>query len=177
MDEEPPMIMHEPVQTTAKQDIQIVATIEDVTEVKNATLHYRVKGNKLFENVKMKKVEGNIYIGVIPADEVSLAGMEYYIEATDSNNNIATDGSQEVVYPIMVEGTQVEKKPETAEKPIYKKWWFWTLAAAATVGGAVALGGGGGGSGGSSSGGSPGSGSSGGSGGGGGSDGRIDVSW
>jgi hypothetical protein len=170
-DEEPPTIMHAPIQTSGKQDVQIQATIEDSTGVKGATLHYRVKGNESFENVKMKKVEGSTYLGVIPEDKVSFAGMEYYIEASDSNDNIGTDGSKETVYAVLVEGAPVEKNMETAENPIYKKWWFWALAAAAAGGAAALSGGSGGGGGGSSdnssggtSGGSGGSSSSGGTG-------------
>lgn len=93
-DEEPPTIDHTPI-TNAIEDnpITIEAIIYDKSQVQEAMLYYRKTEDISFQSIKMKETFiGNStgYVGTIPADYVTIEGVEYYIEATDGANN-ATD--------------------------------------------------------------------------------------
>lgn len=87
IDTEKPVITHEPVlKGNISEDLKISASITDNKEVKLAKVYYRVKGQIEFKSVDMTNSE-TIYTGVIPKEELSKEGMEYYIEASDGANN------------------------------------------------------------------------------------------
>ncbi|HAZ36661.1 MAG TPA: DNA-binding protein [Clostridiaceae bacterium] len=89
IDTEKPVITHDPVlKGNISENLKISATITDNKEVKLAKVYYRVKGQTEFKSVDMTNSE-TIYTGVIPKEELSKEGMEYYIEASDGSNNIS----------------------------------------------------------------------------------------
>jgi hypothetical protein len=86
LDTVPPSISHTPPTSgVADEPITIEATITDNVEVKSATLFYRKTGESDWLSVSMVQ-DGDSYSVEIPASVVTMAGIQYYIEATDEVN-------------------------------------------------------------------------------------------
>lgn len=80
----------------------ISATITDAEDgVQGATLNYRKTGNSQYVSIAMIK-EGGTYSATIPAVQVSLAGIEYYISATDGNNSATDPADQNQPHSIAI---------------------------------------------------------------------------
>jgi MYXO-CTERM domain-containing protein len=86
----PPAISHTPIGNSqiAGQPVDITADITDGGGVTAASVYYRVTGGGAYTPVSMAKISGNTWQGQIPASAVTTAGVEYYIRATDANNNV-----------------------------------------------------------------------------------------
>lgn len=82
MDTMAPNIYHSPVRTAyTGQKLIISATITDNLQISSATLYYRVVGGE-WKSYAMYN-NNSRYYGIIGADNISLAGLEYYIDAFD----------------------------------------------------------------------------------------------
>lgn len=84
-----PVISHTAVTNgNIHQDLEINAEITDNRQIASVKLYYRVKGSSEYSVIDMS-ASNNVYSAVIPKAELSVSGIEYYIEASDGIN-IAT---------------------------------------------------------------------------------------
>lgn len=82
MDTMAPNIYHSPVRTAyTGQKLIISATITDNLQITSATLYYRTVGGE-WKSYKMYN-NNSRYYGIVGADNLSLDGLEYYIDAFD----------------------------------------------------------------------------------------------
>lgn len=82
-----PVINHTPIEKSyIGEDLNISAMVTDNVKVEKVTLSYKVVGTDALKIVEMAKGEGDVYSLTIPKAELTLAGMEYCIEATDGKN-------------------------------------------------------------------------------------------
>jgi hypothetical protein len=72
----------------AGQDISIETTITDNVNVAEATLHYREGGSTLYSTLTMTQA-GDVFSENIPGSVVGSKGVDYYISASDVNNNVS----------------------------------------------------------------------------------------
>ena len=96
-----PNIYHTPVyQTYTENNLIINCTISDNIGIQSATLYYRTTGSTEYKAVNMTKLNDR-YSAKINANEITTAGIEYYIEASDGVNTI-TKGSAADPYQVIV---------------------------------------------------------------------------
>ena len=81
-------------------NLNINCIIRDNVKVDYAKLYYRVKGSDDYKYVDRINANDK-YSGIIPAQELSLNGMEYYIETSDGTN-IITLGTKEDPYQVTI---------------------------------------------------------------------------
>jgi hypothetical protein len=80
-----PRITHAPLSSALDNvPLYISATITCETPPFDATLHYRTAGAQDWLSLPMTQVSGDVYGASIPVGDLSLAGIEYYITATDA---------------------------------------------------------------------------------------------
>ena len=97
-----PNIYHTPVHTAyTGSNLVIGATVTDNLALNSVTLFYRITGETDYRTAEMTAVNSK-YTGLIPAEQVTLAGLEYYIEAFDGIN-YTRRGSAEEPYVITVQ--------------------------------------------------------------------------
>ncbi|MDA8405218.1 MAG: PKD domain-containing protein [Desulfobacteraceae bacterium] len=105
----PPVINHTPV-TTWQENLAIPISAE-VTDpdagdsISRVSLFYRIAGSNpdaTYASVDMTNTSGNGYGGVIPANMVTLAGVQYYLAAWDARGGQAENGSAAVPHFIQV---------------------------------------------------------------------------
>ncbi len=95
----PPVIIHTPVtQWQENQAIPITAKVTDPDEGDNidwVVLSYRIPGADTYISFHITNTGANVYTATIPADQVTLAGLEYYIAAwdLDTGDGYAESGS------------------------------------------------------------------------------------
>ena len=78
-----PSIYHSPVANAfTGSNLVITATVTDNLSIAYANLIYRVTGTDTWKTVRMNKLNDK-YSAIIPAADITLAGIEYYIEAFD----------------------------------------------------------------------------------------------
>ena len=97
-----PNIYHSPVyHAFTESKLMISATVTDNVAVDTVTLYYRTKGES---NWKSKRMTNNNdkYSAAIGVQEVTTAGIEYYIDAFDGNNH-TYKGTAEEPYVIEVQ--------------------------------------------------------------------------
>jgi len=99
---EPPQIGHSTPQTVLPgKDLMVTATAADNTNSLAAVkLFYRQKGQITYSELAMSRASGDTYSATIPGGQVSTAGLEYYIEATDDQGVTNTEGTAD--YPLTV---------------------------------------------------------------------------
>ena len=96
-----PAISHTPVnQGYLGTNLNINCIIRDNVRVDYAKLYYRVKGSEEYKYVDRTNANDK-YSGIIPAKELSLSGMEYYIETSDGTNAI-TLGTKKNPYQVTI---------------------------------------------------------------------------
>ena len=101
MDTVAPNMYHTPVnQGYMNNNLVITCTASDNVAISNVTLYYRVVGETTWKTLTMVK-QSDKYSATIFGSELDLAGMEYYIVATDGRNTI-NKGSAEVPYTVVV---------------------------------------------------------------------------
>ncbi|MCK6546037.1 right-handed parallel beta-helix repeat-containing protein [Myxococcota bacterium] len=85
-DATPPVITHTPIANgqQASTAVVITANVTDATGVASATLYHRATGTGAFASLPMSAIGGGNYSATIPAGAVTVAGVEYYVSATDS---------------------------------------------------------------------------------------------
>jgi MYXO-CTERM domain-containing protein len=84
-DASPPSIVHTPIANgqQASTAVVITANITDASGVASATLYYRATGAGAFASLPMT-ASGGDYSATIPSAAVTVAGVDYYLSATDS---------------------------------------------------------------------------------------------
>ncbi len=96
-----PNIYHTPVnQGYAQNNLVISCTAGDNIGVTNVTLYYRTTGESAWKILPMSKMNDK-YSATIFGSDITLAGLEYYIVATDGYNTIEK-GSAETPYTVLV---------------------------------------------------------------------------
>lgn len=100
MDTMAPNIYHSPVRTAyTGKNLVISATITDNLQITSATLYYRVVGGE-WKTYKMYN-NNSRYYGIVGAESISLAGLEYYIDAFDGITH-TYNGTAEKPYLVTV---------------------------------------------------------------------------
>ena len=116
-DETAPTITHTPV-TTANLalDLTISAEITDNRSISNASLYYRTTGETTYTSAAMSAAE-NTYSAVIPKAALSIAGLEYYIEATDGTNTARLPETAPTNYSVAVSDDDIFGPTITSVEP------------------------------------------------------------
>jgi hypothetical protein len=138
----------------AGEDHPIRVTVTDNVAIKSVILFYRGIGNNEYQAKTMHKVAGSDdYAVTINAEQISVDGLEYYIQATDTAGNTLLHGysfspvtvtiSSPAADTALTALTKPEPKPKLEKEKSYK--WLWVGLGVLAVGAAVAGGGGGGG--------------------------------
>lgn len=97
-----PDLYHSPVYNAfTGTNLVISATVTDNLSVTKASLYFRTVGETQWKTAIMNKLNDK-YSAIIPADQITTAGLEYYIEATDGIN-VTRKGSAEDPYVITVQ--------------------------------------------------------------------------
>lgn len=97
-----PDLYHSPVYNAfTGTNLVISATVTDNLSVSKASLYFRTVGETQWKTAIMNKLNDK-YSAIIPADQITTAGLEYYIEATDGIN-VTRKGSAEDPYVITVQ--------------------------------------------------------------------------
>ena len=97
-----PDLYHSPVYNAfTGANLVISATVTDNLSVTNALVYYRTVGQTEWKTAVMNKLNDK-YSAIIPADQITTEGLEYYIEASDGIN-VTRKGSAEDPYVITVQ--------------------------------------------------------------------------
>ena len=97
-----PNIYHSPVANAfTGSNLVLSATITDNLNIAYANLYYRIAGTGEWYTIRMNKLNDK-YSAIIPAQHVTLDGIEYYIEAFDGVS-FTYKGSQTAPYAIAVQ--------------------------------------------------------------------------
>ncbi|HGJ65804.1 TPA: hypothetical protein ENS27_10485, partial [bacterium] len=85
IDATPPIISIIPIgdKQEAMKSVNVSAVVKDNKNVADVYLYYRKKGTVEYTKVKMIKLPGDWYSAEIPAMEITSAGIEYYLQASD----------------------------------------------------------------------------------------------
>ncbi len=96
-----PNVYHTPVnQGYLNNNLVISCTASDNVAISSVTLYYRTAGTDVWKTLTMSKVNDK-YSATVFGSELELAGLEYYIVATDGRN-IIEKGSAETPYTVVV---------------------------------------------------------------------------
>ena len=97
-----PNIYHSPaVNAVTGSNLVLSATITDNLNIAYANLYYRMAGTDSWNTIRMNKLNDK-YSAIVPAQYITLAGVEYYIEAFDGVS-YTYKGSEEDPYVIAVQ--------------------------------------------------------------------------
>ncbi len=100
-DTQSPSLYHTPVnQGYENNNLVITCTASDNVAISNVTLYYRTVGNTEWKALSMVK-QNDKYSATIYGSEVTIAGIEYYIVATDGLNTVSK-GSEGTPYTVVV---------------------------------------------------------------------------
>ena len=103
-----PAIAHTPIANgqTEGAGVRIIAEVSDPSGVANVSLSFRIVGDSDFSTISMSLSSGSSYSTQIPGDQVTSAGVEYYIAATDAspahNKASSPDGAPGSVHKFKV---------------------------------------------------------------------------
>lgn len=96
-----PTVYHTPVnQGYAQNNLVISCTASDNIAIDNVKLYYRMTGETAWKTLTMAKLNDK-YSATVFGSDVTLAGLEYYIVASDGRNEVAK-GSAETPYTVVV---------------------------------------------------------------------------
>ncbi len=99
-----PDIYHSPVANAfAGTNLVVSATVTDNLSIAYANLYYRVAGTDGWKTIRMNALNDK-YSAIIPAADITLAGVEYYIEAFDGVS-LTYKGAADTPYTIAVQET------------------------------------------------------------------------
>lgn len=94
-DVEAPQVVHTPVfSAVTGKKLEISALVTDNVAVTGVTLYYRTVGDAGWNTLEMSS-SNDKYFAYLPADAVTLAGLEYYIAATDGVSTTYAGGRDE----------------------------------------------------------------------------------
>lgn len=101
MDTMAPLLYHTPVNQGYKDNNLVIScTASDNVAIASVTLYYRTIGSDIWKALAMSKVNDK-YNATIFGSELTLDGIEYYIEASDGVN-IVYKGSADVPYTVVI---------------------------------------------------------------------------
>ncbi|HTN44485.1 MAG TPA: hypothetical protein VMN77_11885 [Nitrospiria bacterium] len=107
-----PVIVHSLPAYTARpgEPSEVTATITDNVKVDVAMLHFRAQGEKNYESIRMTEGSNHAFTAPIPGSMIKAesTSMEYYIEARDSEGNLALEGRPNAPLVIAVVPTPTE---------------------------------------------------------------------
>lgn len=84
VDASPPIILHQPqIVVDEGLDVTIQAQIQDNSQVAQAVFYYKRSGNDDFQAKQMSNAGGDVFEAMVSASEVSIYGINYYIQAWD----------------------------------------------------------------------------------------------
>jgi|GEM_PF-3335204 len=98
----PPTIQHTPITSSGYgEDLVVFAEVTDNVQVDTVNLYFRSAGD--WQNLPMSNINST-YSATIPASSISLSGLDYYLEAQDTSQNLATapNGAPNVTYHVSV---------------------------------------------------------------------------
>jgi hypothetical protein len=102
-----PTITHTPITGgTAGEPLIITAEITDNIEVEYASLFYRQGSETVYTEVAMVNTRDNEWTADIPSSEITIAGIEYYIFATDGVNNATKPADGPYLVKVESEGLE-----------------------------------------------------------------------
>ncbi len=94
-DNTPPVIEHEPIETTQVygDTVLLSATVtDDESEVFVVQVFYRQETSSMWEHAALVDMQGDeVFDGQIPGNDVMTGGMYYYLYAMDTQENEAFD--------------------------------------------------------------------------------------
>jgi parallel beta-helix repeat protein len=129
-----PVIYHENITNANEgESIPISATITDDTKVANATLYYRITGEKAGISTPMIHI-GDNYSATIPESHVTTAGIEYYIEAVDDASNTAYKPATAPTTPYRITVITIDTiPPDITHEPITTATEGESISISATI--------------------------------------------
>lgn len=96
-----PTIYHTPVnQGYAENNLVISCTASDNMQIASVTLYYRTVGSDTWKSLAMSKVNDK-YSATIFGSDLTLAGLEYYIVASDGMNTVSK-GTADAPYTVII---------------------------------------------------------------------------
>lgn len=109
---EPPTVAHDLIEgTTPGQDRTITAEADDDGQVDRVTLFYRTQGDLAYSLVSMTNTSGTTYEATVPGEEITAAGIEYFIEAEDNFGVTNSEGLADDPLVELSEGRVVAPAP------------------------------------------------------------------
>ncbi|MFA9397757.1 MAG: CehA/McbA family metallohydrolase [Clostridiaceae bacterium] len=116
-DTEKPIIVHTPAASgNTAEDLSISATITDNRSVTTADLYYRTIGALTYNKISMTN-EDSTYTAVIPKEDLTIDGIEYYIEATDSVNTVTAPEDTTSPYSVTILNVDITAPTVTDLQP------------------------------------------------------------
>jgi hypothetical protein len=97
---QPPQIWHLPIQScTSDGALSVSAVVTDDESVKGVYLNYRPKTNEQsFKTIEMQHLkDASTYIAEIQKDQLTHAGLRYFIQASDTSGNITQTAQMDIV--------------------------------------------------------------------------------
>ena len=118
-----PSITHLPVSGGKVEgaDVLVQAAISDPSGVSDAVLYYRATGSDGYTTVAMDHGAGSSWSAAIPGAAVTVAGVDYYLEAVDgsayANPSVAPDGAPAAPYTFTVVAADTDG-PTIVHQPV-----------------------------------------------------------
>lgn len=110
-------------------DLQIKTKVTDDREIKEVKLYYKTTGEAEYKSKKMS-LSNEEFIAIIPKAELSEAGLEYYIWATDGTNEITSPEDINIPYIVEIKTADILPPTITSVEP-RKNFWrlcrLWVL--------------------------------------------------
>lgn len=106
-DETPPVITHtKAADGNIYEDLTIAATVTDDRNVASVKLYYRTKGQPEYKSLNMT-LKNNLYEATILKSDLNIAGLEYYIEASDGANIKTSPEEKSTPYEVLISNTDI----------------------------------------------------------------------
>lgn len=112
-----PVITHTPVTSgNATIDLTVSAVVTDNKSVSSAKLYYKTKGQTTYKSLDMT-LANETYTAVIPKADLSVEGLEYYIEATDGTNSVTSPADKAIPYEVAISAADIAGPTITKLEP------------------------------------------------------------
>lgn len=109
-----PVITHTVVATgNTEKDLEVKTAVTDNREVREVKLYYRTKGTTTYKNIAME-LSGTEYVALIPKADLNVAGLEYYISASDGSNTVTSPVDSTTPYEVAISDADITA-PEITE--------------------------------------------------------------
>ncbi|MEE4356856.1 MAG: PKD domain-containing protein [Desulfococcaceae bacterium] len=112
---QPPVIRHSPL-TEGEENMSIdigaqISDPDDGDSIRDAVLYFRISGAGGYSEISLDKSSGDSYTGQIPGDQVTTAGLDYYIAAWDKRDAETQNGSADSPHRITVTEAEENQPP------------------------------------------------------------------